>query len=642
MADNREFNDRLEELREQSQAWDEQEKKASKAVSAVEKEREAEAKEWNKKAKKLKAEEAKLLREEEKSRKKRMKKKRPPMKISLMKKMMLFSLCPLLVMGLVVTIYTIVSMKTTLKNTKLDSLSDFANSVRGGLENLDGDFAVNGGVLYIGDFAIGNQVNYLDDFSDSGVKLSVYYGDTSYLTSFMDLKKNRLTGMKLPDIVKETVLTGSKEYATDKDIINGAKYYSVYVPLRGEGGKTVGVLLACQAKKTVDAVVNKQIFSLGLIAGVILIVSVFMVAYNSYTIASTTKKMEEGLTALADGYLSIPVNLNALSRNDEIGTMARALQNTAKRMTDVVHEINSIIRRLLRAGDKLEVSSAQSSDTAMGISNSVEEISRGAISQAGDVDKANMSVTTLGDEINSIVESLSSLKESTEIMLEADKQSETIIAELFESGKQTAVALDEVTQKVNETDKAVARIQEAVSVITNIADETSLLSLNASIEAARAGEAGRGFAVVAIQIQKLAEESSKSADRISETIAELSRDSHASVQVMGEMAEAINAQQKKLEIARNQFDKVSSGISSTISETKTIYSLSQNCASERENVLDIIQSLSAVSEQNAASTESTTIAMSDLNGTISLVADSASNLQKIAHQLEENVQFFKL
>lgn len=625
---NSDINERIEEQRDQATSWIDKAKKAK-----YEDDQE------------LFNQTGPMSKEEEKSFRKREKRKnKKAFKISLMKKMMLFSLGPLLFMGLVVTIYTIVTLKTTLKTMKTDSLTSFAKSVEGAIEkNSDGIIILDGNTLCIGEDNTAVAANYLDEFTDlGGTALTLFYGDTSYATTFADSNKNKLTGTKLSEEAMKDVIGAGKKLVLDKDVINGKKYYSAYVPLKDGTGKVVGAVVASQARSDVDNLVNRQVVSLAMIAGGILLVSTLIVGISSYSIANSIKKMEESLTAIEDGYLSITVNLSALSRSDEIGTMARALQNTAKKMTDIVHDINSIIRRLIKAGEKLGSSSEQSSLTASDISNAVEGISKGAIEQASDAEKANASVTEMGDGISSIVDSLSSLKETTEIMLDADKKSDEIIAELVESGKKTAVALDEVSRKVNDTDKSVSKIQEAVSLITNIAEETSLLSLNASIEAARAGEAGKGFSVVAIQIQKLADESSKSADRIRDAIEVLSKDSQASVQVMAEMSKAILNQQKKLELARKQFENVSEGINTTIAEAKTIYGLSQACADEREKVLDRISNLSNISEQNVSSTESTTGAMSELNDTINLVSDSAKNLQKMAVALEDKVSFYKL
>lgn len=104
------------------------------------------------------------------------------------------------------------------------------------------------------------------------------------------------------------------------------------------------------------------------------------------------------------------------------------------------------------------------------------------------------------------------------------------------------------------------KIRAAVDLITSIAEETNLLSLNASIEAARAGEQGRGFAVVAGQIQKLAEQSNESAGSIADIIGELLKDSENSVHIMEEVQEIMNEQQEKLQATRRQFMEVGDGI----------------------------------------------------------------------------------
>lgn len=607
------INDRIEEQRQQANAWIEEEKRLEEEEETV----------------------STLKRRIRKTRKRR--------QISLMKRMMLSSLGPLLFMGIVVTTYAIMMLKGSLKDQKQNSLLDYGMTVRNAIiQTADGDFKQEGGKTYLGSQQIGSKSTILDDYSgDGGVELTLYYGDDAVVTTIADKDSNRVSLDAINSKCKAMVYGKGKFYSTDSDILAGKKYYSVYLPIKANN-KVVGAICASQPTSSVDKLVNKQIASLATIAIVILIIAVVIVAYSSYSTAKSTKRMSEELSALADGYLSITVNMSTLRRDDEIGVMARALQRTAKRMTDVVHEINSITRRLVIAGTKLEESCADTGDTARGISNAVEEISRGAATQADDVVKANESVSVMGDGITSIVDSLQSLSNSTQVMLESDKESEMIITELVASTNKTTGAIKEVSEKVNDTDRAVEKIREAVSIITNIADETNLLSLNASIEAARAGEAGRGFSVVAIQIQKLAEESARSAERIEETIAELSVNSHAAVSVMNEIDSIVKEQLDKLELTKKHFQSVSKGIITTINETELIQEQSRTCDMAREDVINTISSLSFVSEANATSSEATTNSMEDLNKTIELFADSARNLQHMAVKLEENVQFFKL
>ena len=181
-----------------------------------------------------------------------------------------------------------------------------------------------------------------------------------------------------------------------------------------------------------------------------------------------------------------------------------------------------------------------------------------------------------------------------------------------------------------------------MALISAIADQTNLLSLNASIEAARAGEAGKGFAVVATEIQKLSVESNASTVRISEAIAELSANSKNSMTVMAEVNEKLGEQQQKLEETKAMFTNVSEGISTSRNGTAEIQTRAKSVDEARAMVIDIVSNLSAISEENAASTEETTASMAELNETINQLAHSANDLKDLALTLDEETKFFKI
>ena len=186
------------------------------------------------------------------------------------------------------------------------------------------------------------------------------------------------------------------------------------------------------------------------------------------------------------------------------------------------------------------------------------------------------------------------------------------------------------------------KIKEATSLISSIADETNLLSLNASIEAARAGEAGRGFSVVASQIQKLAEQSNDSARQIDDIIYTLLEDSQKAVQTMEEVKEIITKQSENVSKTGSVFSQVQGGISESIQGVDEIADRTNQLNMARSNVVDVVQNLTAIAEQNAASTEETSAAVNEVANIMQDFSEHAAKLQDIAHTLESNVDIFKL
>ena len=261
---------------------------------------------------------------------------------------------------------------------------------------------------------------------------------------------------------------------------------------------------------------------------------------------------------------------------------------------------------------------------------------------AEDIEGATLQITNMGTLIEKIVESVKELDQLADSMHQADKESEQIIRELGVSNDKTIEAIRKIEESVHTTNESATQIQEAVNLITSIANETSLLALNASIEAARAGEAGRGFAVVATQISKLSEDSNQSAKTIEKIVGQLASDSQASVKIMNEVDEIVALQQQKLNETREKFNDVSIGIEDSMKEMQVINGQAKECNDDRRKVVDVIQSLSAVSEENAASTEETTASMEELNATINLLANAAKELKEVAEKLETEVAFFKL
>ena len=567
-------------------------------------------------------------------------------KISLMQRLLGMSIIPVVILAAVVTVYAIISIVDGMQQEFLAGLKNTANCMKAAYDALDdGDYALNDqGELMKGGLNVSAGEDLIDSFVEgTDVAVTIFYGDTRMATSLVDTQSGkRIVGTQASEQVADAVLKQGKEYESVDLIINGEDYYAYYLPLKNSDGEVVGMLFAGESSHSINKFIIEKARNILILCMLITVVMVFIVIGASKRITRSIEDTEKILVRLSEGDLTAAVDQKALKRSDEIGVMSRALDTTLQELREIITDISTSAGALMKEGTQLEEMSSQTSNSTDEVSRAVEEISKGAVTQAEEVEQATHLVSDMGQQIEHIVESINELYRVSEKMQKAGEEAQNNMNMLKDSNEQTTAAIGRVAENVEKTDQSVAAISEALSMITDIADETNLLSLNASIEAARAGEAGKGFAVVAAQIQKLAEESSASAAQIAEIIATLSADSANTLSVMAKLREDVAVQQEKMVETIEKFDAVSGGIVASNEGTAQIHKQASDCDASRVSVVDIIQNLSALSEENAASTQETTASMEELNATINLLADSAKGLQKLSQSLENDMKIFRL
>lgn len=565
---------------------------------------------------------------------------------SLMRRLLCMSIIPVVVLAAVVTVSAIVSMVDGMRQESLTGLRNIANCMQAAYNALDpGDYALDEqGELMKGGLNVSADEELIDSFVEgTDVAVTIFYGDTRMATSLISVEDGkRIVGTKASEEVTDTVVKQGKEYESSDLVINGEDYYAYYLPAKNADGEVVGMFFAGQPCQSINKFIIEKARNILVLCLLITVVVVAIVIWISKKITRSIEGTEKILVQISEGDLTATVDAKVMKRSDEIGVMARALDTTLDELRKIITHISDSAGTLMKEGTKLEEMANQTSHSTDEVSRAVEEISKGAVTQAEEVEQATHLVSDMGQQIEHIVESINQLYKVSERMQRAGEEAQNNMNLLKDSNEQTTTAIGKVADNVEKTDKSVAAIAKALGMIRDIADETNLLSLNASIEAARAGEAGKGFAVVAAQIQKLAEESSASAAQIAEIIGTLSEDSANTLSVMEELRENVAVQQEKMVETIDQFDAVSGGIVSSNEGTVQIHKQASDCDASRVSVVDIIQNLSALSEENAASTEETTASMEELNATINLLADSAKGLQKLAKFLEDDMKFFRL
>jgi methyl-accepting chemotaxis protein len=551
-----------------------------------------------------------------------------------------------MVLGIVLTLFSAKSIEKGMQKEMLQGLTAVTENFITMLNQVDnGDYKQDAsGKVWKGKYELSENYTLEDQIkSTTGYDVTMFYGDTRTATSIQDAKTGkRIVGTKATDKVISSVLKNGNTYTSVSVKINGENYYCCYTPLKNSDGTIVGMAFAGIPSTDAQIYIQKQLTGLITLALVILLLVLIISIVIPTMIAREIVKEADVVHVLADGRLTAKIDAGLLKKRDELGQMAGELQHLKEQLISIVMDIRKTSAILQEQGDSLQDTASETSSTADDIARAVEDVAKGAVSQAEEIEKVSENISTMGDVIEEIVDQVTELDHISETMKAASDKSNEIIRELYETNDKTREAMSKIAVQVKMTNSSAQNISEAVRIITNIAEETNLLSLNASIEAARAGEAGRGFAVVATQIQKLAEQSNSSADEIQKVINELLQESEATVKVMDTVEMAVMEQQKKLEETKENFVSVADGIEKSYSQTGQIKKNTGVCSKSRDAVADIISGLAAIAEENAASSEETNASMEELNATMNLLAEAARKLKTISINLDEEVQFFQI
>lgn len=327
-------------------------------------------------------------------------------------------------------------------------------------------------------------------------------------------------------------------------------------------------------------------------------------------------------------------------RKDEAGLMSRAVRDLRGKLVDVVGNLQHQTQELYRASEELSKNAEETVETVQQVEHAVQEIAAGAASQADETQQATEHVITMGEMVENTTQEVNTLHGTMEEMGKAGETAADKLHQLEEINARAKSSLDDIYEQTNTTNHSALKIQEVIGIITEIAEETNLLSLNASIEAARAGEQGRGFAVVASQIQKLAEQSNESARKIEEIVTYLISDSKQAVETMDEVKGIMDAQIDFVTETADIFRNLQGEIGNSINKIDQISTRTAHLDKARTGVVDVVQNLTAIAEENAASTEETSASVVAVGDIMTQVSQNAFTLKQIADNLEAAMQQF--
>lgn len=297
---------------------------------------------------------------------------------------------------------------------------------------------------------------------------------------------------------------------------------------------------------------------------------------------------------------------------------------------------------LTESAESLNIGANETALTMEQVENAVNDIASGASSQAEETQRATENVEIMGDMVKETNAEVERLMQYAHTMQASSDHAQTILSRLGEINAKAEEYIEMIATQTRVTNESTVKIGEASRMIADIATETNLLSLNASIEAARAGEQGRGFAVVALEIQKLADQSNASAEEIGSIIETLRHDSEEAVQMMEQVREIIREQSSQMRMTDEAFDEIQEGVQESVSGMSQISTRTKRLDEARVNVVDVVHNLTVIAEENAAGAEQTSASVAEVTSVVSDISEKSDYLRKIAEELDEGINIFKL
>ena len=564
--------------------------------------------------------------------------------LTLSGRLLLLCLLPMILACLLITVFSATRLRSSIEAEIENSLRIVTASVNETYTNLyEGDYEQDQtGRVSKGGVLISSDNRLIDSIKEqTGFDVSFLFGNMRLITTVRNPNGARMNGVGISGDTYSKIEKGEAVFQTDYKV-GGTQYYTYYQPLVNSDGTVMGAIEAAVVATSVNKTINTQIFAL---VGF----SVLFVAIAAVLVVVLSKSLVNGMTAIrnflrkiVDGELGTQPDSVWQNKDDELGDIYRMATKLQQTLRQIVTEIKQSATRLNESADQLTDMAQNTNNVVEGVILAVGEISQGAKQQAEDTSETNESIIRMGQQIESIVGEVENLNRNASKMAEEESESERIINELNASNNETKEAVMQVAEQITVMSTSIQDITSALDMIRNVAEETTLLALNASIEAARVGEAGRGFAVVAQQINKLAEQSNSSIGKIEKVIAGVVSTSEKMVLIMGDVKSKMDQQQEKLDETMSKSVAVSGEVESSKQKIEMIRGNVDSLSEFGTAIGGVVSNLAAVSYENAASADTTKESADAMSITMGELQEASLKLVALSKELEQSLGLFKM
>lgn len=565
--------------------------------------------------------------------------------LKLQYKMLILAIIPVLIMGIVAILISNTVVKNKLLDDAKQKLKATSNAVLAAYDQNAGDYFVNAtGDVWKGAYNVSLSTPFIDDIAaKTGIEVTFFYNDKRLVTSLKDADGKRILGSKAGDFLVENVLQDGNEVFTNRVLVDGTFYFGYYVPVhQNNSDEIIGMVFAGMPVKEIYASLNliTMIFTVAIL--VILVIAVIGCLLVSRGIAKSIRNSMDVVKQISEGNLNVEIEQSMLDRKDEAGALSCNTQTLIDSLSAMIGKISNNTMTLNASSEEMNAAAGQAGNAVGNINDDLHNMLTGAVEQTGNAQNIKNSIHNMNIHLEKTLGEVDHLSDETKAMLDARNDMDKSLNQLDASNQDVMTEVENIQKQTQQNNESVEKIIAAVSYISDIADQTNLLSLNASIEAARAGETGKGFAVVAEEIGKLANQSNEASTEISELVNLLSYNSSQTMDIMDSVQDAMNDQTKKLVETANIFKQLQEHVSHVADGVDVIRDATVQLGKETDEIGKDIKNLSDIAQRNEDTVKGTISFSDEVLGTVNSVTEMSTEVSSSANDMAGVVSHFRM
>ena len=565
--------------------------------------------------------------------------------LKLQYKMLILAIIPVLVMGIVAILISNTVVKNKLLDDAKQKLKATSNAVLAAYDQNAGAYFVNAnGDVWKGAYNVSLSTPFIDDIAaKTGIEVTFFSNDTRLVTSLKDADGKRILGSTAGDFLVKNVLQDGNEVFTNRVLVDGTFYFGYYVPVhQNNSDEIIGMVFAGMPVKEIYASLNliTMIFTVAIL--VILVIAVIGCLLVSREIAKSIRNSMDVVKQISEGNLNVEIEQSMLDRKDEAGALSCNTQTLIDNLSAMIGKISNNTMTLNASSEEMNAAAGQAGNAVGNINDDLHNMLIGAVEQTGNAQNIKNSIHNMNIHLEKTLGEVDHLSDETKAMLDARNDVDKSLNQLDASNQDVITEVENIQKQTQQNNESVEKIIAAVSYISDIADQTTLLSLNASIEAARAGETGKGFAVVAEEIGKLANQSNEASAEISELVNLLSYNSSQTMDIMDSVQDAMNDQTKKLVETANIFKKLQEHVSHVADGVDVIRDATVQLGKETDEIGKDIKNLSDIAQRNEDTVKGTISFSDEVLGTVNSVTEMSTEVSSSANDMAGVVSHFRM